>query len=184
MLVADQNSWGEISVTITYTFLHEGANMPVYQHVLVALDLSIESEALLQKAVAFATQCEARISLIHVVEQARTSLPFTQIDFSAIEQEIKSYAQKRMGELAHSCAIPQEDCIIELGVASQLIHEFAEELDVDLIFVGSHGRHGISLLLGSTANAVLHGARCDVLAVRIIESSRTRTAEARGSQSK
>ncbi|HCB13498.1 MAG TPA: universal stress protein, partial [Gammaproteobacteria bacterium] len=27
--------------------------------------------------------------------------------------------------------------------------------------------HGLSLLLGSTANAVLHGAPCDVLAVRI-----------------
>jgi len=37
----------------------------------------------------------------------------------------------------------------------------------DLIVVGSHGRHGLSLLLGSTANAVLHGAPCDVLAVRI-----------------
>jgi universal stress protein A len=26
--------------------------------------------------------------------------------------------------------------------------------------------HGLQLLLGSTANAVLHGAKCDVLAVR------------------
>ena len=35
------------------------------------------------------------------------------------------------------------------------------------LVVGSHGRHGLALLLGSTANAVLHGAPCDVLAVRI-----------------
>jgi universal stress protein A len=40
-------------------------------------------------------------------------------------------------------------------------------LDVDLIVIGSHGREGIQRLLGSTANAVLHGAPCDVLAVRI-----------------
>ena len=33
--------------------------------------------------------------------------------------------------------------------------------------VGSHGRHGLALLLGSTANDVLHGAPCDVLAVRL-----------------
>jgi len=33
--------------------------------------------------------------------------------------------------------------------------------------VGSHGRHGLALLLGSTANGVLHGASCDVLAVRV-----------------
>ena len=37
----------------------------------------------------------------------------------------------------------------------------------DLIVVGSHGRHGLALLLGSTANGVLHGATCDVLAVRV-----------------
>ncbi|MEO1899758.1 MAG: universal stress protein, partial [Methylococcales bacterium] len=37
----------------------------------------------------------------------------------------------------------------------------------DLIVVGSHGRHGLALLLGSTANGVLHHAVCDVLAVRL-----------------
>ena len=43
----------------------------------------------------------------------------------------------------------------------------AEELGTDLIVVGSHGRHGLALLMGSTANGVLHGANCDVLAVRV-----------------
>jgi universal stress protein A len=38
-----------------------------------------------------------------------------------------------------------------------------------LIVVGSHGRHGVRLLLGSTANGILHHAKCDVLAVRIKE---------------
>ncbi|MCP4009678.1 MAG: universal stress protein, partial [Proteobacteria bacterium] len=33
--------------------------------------------------------------------------------------------------------------------------------------LGSHGRHGLGLLLGSTANGVLHLAQCDVLAVRV-----------------
>jgi universal stress protein A len=43
----------------------------------------------------------------------------------------------------------------------------ADENQADLIVVGSHGRHGIKMLLGSTANAVLHHAHCDVLAVRL-----------------
>ena len=42
-----------------------------------------------------------------------------------------------------------------------------EEAGADIIVVGSHGRHGLALLLGSTANGVLHGASCDVLAVRV-----------------
>lgn len=40
-----------------------------------------------------------------------------------------------------------------------------------MIIIGSHGCHGIKLLLGSTANAILHEANCDVLAVRIKEEN-------------
>ena len=44
---------------------------------------------------------------------------------------------------------------------------FSRTSAVDLIVVGSHGRHGLALLLGSTADAVLHHAKCDVMAVRL-----------------
>ncbi len=54
-----------------------------------------------------------------------------------------------------------------VGRPGSEIRRQAEENDADLIVIGSHGRHGIQLLLGSTANSVLHGAACDVLAVRI-----------------
>jgi universal stress protein A len=47
----------------------------------------------------------------------------------------------------------------------------AEEESADLIIVGSHGRHGLALLLGSTANNVLHHAPCDVMAVRLPDES-------------
>ena len=43
----------------------------------------------------------------------------------------------------------------------------------DVIVVGSHGKHGLALLLGSTANGVLHGANRDVLAVRVGELTDT-----------
>jgi universal stress protein A len=43
----------------------------------------------------------------------------------------------------------------------------ANEKNIDLIVIGTHGRSGIKLLLGSTANSVLHGVKQDVLAVRV-----------------
>jgi universal stress protein A len=53
------------------------------------------------------------------------------------------------------------------GIPKQEIIHIAEQEKVDLIVVGSHGRHGLALLLGSTANSILHYAKCDVLAVRL-----------------
>ncbi|MDN5937003.1 MAG: universal stress protein, partial [Nitrosospira sp.] len=53
------------------------------------------------------------------------------------------------------------------GVPEREIVRIAEEERVDLIVVGSHGRHGLALLLGSTANSVLHHAKCDVMAIRL-----------------
>jgi universal stress protein A len=50
------------------------------------------------------------------------------------------------------------------------MHNLAKQTDIDLIVVGSHGRHGLALIFGSTSNSVLHGASCDVLAVRIADS--------------
>ena len=53
------------------------------------------------------------------------------------------------------------------GVPGPEIVQLAEEENVDLIIVGSHARHGLALLLGSTANNVLHHARCDIMAIRL-----------------
>ena len=54
-----------------------------------------------------------------------------------------------------------------IGRPESQIHQLAEDVAADLIVVGSHGRQGLALILGSTANGVLHGAHCDVLAVRV-----------------
>ena len=56
-----------------------------------------------------------------------------------------------------------------LGSTAKEILRIVQEQGLDLIVLGSHGRHGVAMLLGSTANAVLHHAECDLLAVRITE---------------
>jgi universal stress protein A len=78
-------------------------------------------------------------------------------------------ASDSMRKLGDELTLAKDRQIIKVGPARTIILEEADRLGVDLIVVGSHGRHGIRLLLGSTANAVLHGAACDVLAVRLKE---------------
>lgn len=67
---------------------------------------------------------------------------------------------------AHS-GIPSDRVYLEQGNPATEIKAKAEQIQADLIVIGTHGRHGLGLLLGSTANGVLHGVECDVLTVRI-----------------
>ncbi len=62
---------------------------------------------------------------------------------------------------------PANRTYVGRGNPAHEIRETAAELGVDLIILGTHGRHGLGLLLGSTATGVLHGCPCDVLTVRI-----------------
>jgi universal stress protein A len=92
-----------------------------------------------------------------------STIPFD-LDLTA---ELMAAAKKRLAYLADKLAIPEANQWLEMGSPKLEIIRIAEENNVDLIIVGSHGRHGLALLLGSTANGVLHHAKCDVLAVRI-----------------
>lgn len=145
--------------------------MSNYQTILLATDLSDEGERVAQKAAAIATAENAALHMIHVIEPLSFAyggdIP---MDFSGIQDEIQSQAEAQIAEFAAKYTLPKENQHIVIGRAENEIHSLAEALNADLVVVGSHGRHGIALLLGSTANGVLHGATCDVLAVRVGES--------------
>jgi universal stress protein A len=91
------------------------------------------------------------------------------INLNELQHQLESQARVKVTALAKKYSIPLADCHILQGAAAGEIHDFAGRESVDLIVVGSHGRSGLALLMGSTANAVLHGANCDVLAVRVKE---------------
>ena len=83
------------------------------------------------------------------------------------EMEIKESIFPGLAEKAEAAGFSRENVHIRFGRAADVIVDLADEIEADVIVIGSHGRHGVKLLLGSTANAVLHQASCDVLAVRV-----------------
>ena len=89
------------------------------------------------------------------------------MDLSAVQEQIQEQAQSHLGEFADQLGIPSDRQHLIFGRPDSEIQRSAEEMNADLIVVGSHGRHGLALLMGSTANGVLHRATCDVLAVRV-----------------
>ena len=144
--------------------------MSQYKHVLIAVDLTDESGQVIEKGQAIAERNNANISLIHALEPLGFAyggdIP---MDLTTIQEQLEQHAKDKLAELAAPLNIPQEQQHILVGVPDSEIHRMAKDQGVDLIVVGSHGRHGLSLLLGSTSTGVLHGAKCDVLAVRIQE---------------
>ena len=143
--------------------------MAVYSHILLAVDLSPVTDTVTRQAIELCQAFKARLSLVHVVE-------FTQMDLSndlvlpqelEIDQELMKRSKQRLEELAENLGIEKSECFVSQGSTRREILRLAKELNTNLIVIGSHGREGIQRLLGSTANAVLHGAPCDVLAVRI-----------------
>ena len=143
----------------------------MYKKILVALDFSPESEAVGRRAVELAENCGAELSLIHVVEYLPMDLGdgMMPVEPMGFDEELESQSKERMAELAARLGIESAPRRLEVGATRGEVIRAAEEEGCDLIVVGSHERHGLALLLGSTANAILHHAPCDVLAVRIHE---------------
>jgi universal stress protein A len=139
-----------------------------YQHILLALDLTDESKQVAERAVLLAQQNGASLSLVHVIEPLSFAYGGdVPMDLSTIQEQLDAQAQQQLTELADQLEVAVKQTLVVTGHTESEIHRIAKETDTDLIVVGSHGRHGLSLLLGSTANGVLHGAKCDVLAVRV-----------------
>lgn len=142
-----------------------------YKKLLLAVELEPSCDDLpLIKAQEFSKEFNAQLYLVHAIENLSSSgAAYGVVAGADIEEMLLANAREAMTKLGHKLNIPEDRQIIKVGPAKSIILEEAEKIGVDLIIVGSHGRHGIRLLLGSTANAVLHGAKIDVLAVRLRE---------------
>ena len=142
----------------------------MYENILLATDFSPEAEQAEQKAVELAKRCGAELSLVHVVDY----YPSMQLEgglamLPNIEERLNEKAQEDLDACVARLPIELKATYIGHGPPKGVIIEYATEIGADLIVLGSHGRHGLGLLLGSTATGVLHVAKCDVLAVRVQE---------------
>lgn len=150
--------------------------MSAYQKILIAVDLTDDSQKVCLRALEVLREKKADIYLLHVVEfMYQTGIAYDPVFYPALEDLsenegllIKS-AEKKIIALIKKLPIPDtvklEHSVIS-GIPKSEILRLAKEKQADLIVCGSHGRSGFELLLGSTANAILHHASCDVLAVR------------------
>ncbi|TWX63081.1 universal stress protein [Colwellia sp. C1TZA3] len=147
----------------------------MYKHILFATELNEQKSYIEDKVAQLQQFTKAKISIIHVIEPLPTAyyggafgvVPGPDpIGSLGNEKILEERAKEALKPLAKRLNITEQNLHIPIGHISEKILAFAEKNNVDLIITGSHGVHGLRLLLGSTANAILHSAKCDVLAVR------------------
>jgi len=142
----------------------------MYKNILLASDFSPEAGRAERRAVEVAQKYGAQLSLIHVVDY----YPSMQLEgglamLPNIEERLNEKAQEDMDVCIARLPLELTNSHIGHGPPKGVIIDYANEIGADLIVLGSHGRHGLGLLLGSTATGVLHISKCDVLAVRVQE---------------
>lgn len=146
--------------------------------ILIALDATDEAEEVLEGATSLDPRGAADFRVIAVIPPLMSGVSgMDGAAFAAswplrdMEETIAQETTKNIRERAAAFGIEPEKVTTRIGRPAVEIKAYAEEIDADLVVLGSHGRHGVTgMILGSTANGVLHDCPCDVLTVRVGET--------------
>lgn len=139
----------------------------MYHRALLAADLLEDTELVTERAAALAA-AGTELVVIHVIEPLALAYGAEMpIDIGSLQEDVTRRAQEKLDALGERLGIALPNRLLVTGTIEKEVLRVATEKSVDLIVLGSHSRRGLALLLGSTANAVLQHAPCDVLAVRI-----------------
>ncbi len=136
-------------------------------NIVAAIDFSESSLLAMETALGLLPEQSGRLCLLHVLEVPRGIDPIGVLQPSIEELEAEAY--ERLQELVPDN--PEKEIQIERvvvrGSPAKTIAAQARERSADLIVVGTHGRSGLArMLLGSTAEALLRKAPCQVLVVK------------------
>ena len=138
----------------------------MYKKVLFATDFDKVGINAAHKAKKIADENGADLFLVHVIEPIPAYAYPGFAGFAEVEVSIREQAEKELNSLSEKIGVDVKHRILEFGSIKNEVLKVAHDHNIDLIVTGSHGKHGLALLLGSTADAILHGAHCDILIVR------------------
>lgn len=135
----------------------------MYKNILLATDLVQTGEKVAQRAGQLAQQCEAKLSIVYVIEPISTyGFPLvTDIGIEGVK-----HARQALIDLGERLSVPLEDQYVRTGSPKKEVLNLAKEISADLIIVGDQGRFGLSQILGSTSMSVIHNSTCDVMLMK------------------
>jgi universal stress protein A len=135
----------------------------------VAVDLSAESQKILDAAIDLFQDKAEILHIVHGIEPVSMAYVHeAQVHaIPDLQAQLESIAERKLVDLGATVDVPHKILRVLQGSPSTSICEYAANINADLIVLGSHGRAGWRVILGSTANSVVQRAGCDVLTIRV-----------------
>ena len=144
-----------------------------YKKFLVAVDFSDYGNLVAKQAKHLAEKFNAELNVIHVLD----NIPMPDAPYGTLitldTQSIDLLLQVEKNKFIQICDqlnVAAANRWLIWGTPQEEITELAKREKIDLIIVGSHGRHGLTALMGSTAKNVIFHAECDVLTVHLFDN--------------
>ena len=146
--------------------------MQAIKTILHPTDFSESSKHAMTYAISFAQEFQAKLVLLHVIEEISSALYFDMLQAPPLTQlmvNIEKQAKQALDDV-----LPPElrgklpaEYILRKGVPFVEILNCASQVKADMIVLGTHGRTGLKhALFGSVAEKVVRKASCPVLSVR------------------
>jgi nucleotide-binding universal stress UspA family protein len=142
--------------------------MEAFARLLVPVDFSEVTPrvvAMARRLLADAGRC----TLLHVVETLPTVMEGAYGVYAHRRdvEDIKRFSHEKLAQLAAEAQDARVTAMVREGKPAQAIVDAADEVEAEVIVIGSHGRSRLDhLLVGSVAERVLRKARCHVFMVR------------------
>ncbi len=141
------------------------------ERILFPTDFSEGALHTLSYAVDMAKSCNARLYLLHVIYDVASAsgLYVPHVSFDQMYKDMEKGAQKELEKFG--CEelkdLKNVEFTVLRGIPYEVILKFAQEKNIDIIVIGTHGRKGLDrFLFGSTAEKVVRYSPCPVLTVR------------------
>ena len=141
--------------------------MPEIRRILCPVDFSEPSETALDYAIDLAKKFGADVQLVHVYQLPVYALPDgAMMAGPEFTTKVTTELSRALTELAESkTGVPLETHLVE-GIPYKEVVRLSEELEADLVVMGTHGRTGLKhLLLGSVAERVVRSSKVPVVTV-------------------
>jgi len=156
--------------------------IPKIKKILYATDLSENSAYAFRYAVNSARHHSAKIYILHVLEEINTTILWAYYEKEKLQQirekgkeEIKDRIQKRLDAFCKRELMEDPECrdlvasteVVEGDPAAEILRK-ADELGVDLVVMGTHGKGLLAhAFLGSVAEKILQRIKIPVLTIPI-----------------